>query len=150
MLPLVILGVLVSVAHAEFYPTYPNIETCVGLPVQYSCENTTVVTDSCCNVVHGGIVLQAQYWHTYTGLESHAQVFPKGSWSIHGLVPLNCDGTTLGQYCDPGRQYDPKPSPSTLSNGTVINPYKGPSVRKFIQEFGHSDLLDYMDTFWIN
>lgn len=150
MLSLVILGVLVSVVHAKFYPTYPNIETCVGLPVQYSCENTTVVTDSCCNVVRGGLVLQAQYWNTYTGLELQAQLFPKNSWSIHGIVPLNCDGTSIGQYCDPGRQYDPKPLPSTLPNGTVINPYKGPSVRTFIQEFGRSDLLDYMDTFWIN
>ncbi|KAG1774071.1 ribonuclease T2 [Suillus placidus] len=149
MLSLVILGALVSLVHAKFYSTYPNIETCVGLPVQYSCENTTVVKDSCCNVVQGGLVLQAQYWDTYTGFESHGQLLPKGSWSIHGLLPVNCDGT-FGQYCDLSRQYDPKPSPSTLPNGTVITPYKGPSVRKFIQEFGRSDLLHYMDTFWIN
>ncbi|KAG2044491.1 ribonuclease T2 [Suillus americanus] len=151
MLHLVILGALlvVSVVHAKFYPTYPNIKTCVGLPVQYSCENTTVVTDSCCNVVRGGLVLQAQYWDTYTDLESHGQLLPKGSWSIHGLLPVNCDGT-FGQYCDLNRQYDPKPSPSTLPNGTVITPYKGRSVRKYIQEFGRSDLLRYMDAFWIN
>ncbi|KAG2149546.1 ribonuclease T2 [Suillus cothurnatus] len=126
MLSLVILGSLVPAVHAKFYPTYPNIETCVGLPVQYSCENTTVVTNSCCNVIQGGLVLQAQYWDTYTGLD------------------------VFGQYCDLSRQYDPKPSPSTLPNGTVIIPYKGPSVRKFIHEFGRSDLLHYMDTFWIN
>lgn len=149
MLSLVILGALVSVVHAQFYPTYPNIETCVSLPVQYSCENTTVVTNSCCNVVQNGLVLQAQYWNTYTGLESHGQLLPKGSWSIHGLLPVNCNGT-FGQYCDLSRQYDPKPSPSTLPNGTVITPYKGPSVKQFIQEFNRFDLLHYMDTFWIN
>ncbi|KAG2156673.1 ribonuclease T2 [Suillus bovinus] len=149
MLSLVILGALVSVIHAKFYPTYPNFDMCTGVLMQYSCENTTVLKNSCCNVVQGGLVLQAQYWDTYTGLESHGQLLPKGSWSIHGLLPVNCDGTS-GQYCDLSRQYDPKPSPSTLPNGTVITPYKGPSVRTFLDEFDHSDLLYYMDRFWIN
>lgn len=88
---------VVSVVQAEFLapwtlPTYSNIEACVGLPAQYSCENITVLTDSCCNVVKGGLVLQTQYWDTYTGLEYQGQLLPKGSWSIHGLWPDNCDG----------------------------------------------------------
>ncbi|KAF5388498.1 hypothetical protein D9757_004613 [Collybiopsis confluens] len=53
-------------------------------------------------------------------------------------------------YCDFSRQYDPAPSPSTLQNGTVIPPYKGPEVDTFIKAFGRSDLLDYMNTYWIN
>lgn len=98
MLSFVSLAVMISVAHADSLspwtlPTlYPNIEACVGLPVQYSCENTTVLTNSCCNVVQGGLVLQTQYWDTYTGLENQGQLLPKGSWGIHGLWPDNCDG----------------------------------------------------------
>ncbi|KAG1850623.1 ribonuclease T2 [Suillus subalutaceus] len=129
--------------------TYPNIEACVGLPVQYSCENTTVLTDSCCNVVQGGLVLQTQFWDTYTGLESQGQLLPQGSWTIHGLWPDNCDGS-YNEYCDLSRQYDPTPSPSTLPDGTVVPPYHGPSVRTFIQDFGRYDLLQYMDEYWIN
>jgi ribonuclease T2 len=94
-------------------------------------------------------VLQTQFWDTYTGLESQGQLLPQGSWGIHGLWPDNCDGS-YNEYCDLSRQYDPTPSPSTLPNGTVIPPYKGPSVRTFIQDFGRYDLLKYMDTYWVN
>jgi hypothetical protein len=97
MLSFVSLAVVVSVAQAGFsspwiLSTYPNLEACVGLPLQYSCENTTVLTNSCCNVVQGGLVLQTQYWDTYTGLENLGQLLPTGSWGIHGLWPDNCDG----------------------------------------------------------
>ncbi|KAJ8597595.1 ribonuclease T2 [Rhizopogon salebrosus TDB-379] len=154
MLSFVSLAVVVSVAQAEFsspwiLSTYPNLEACVGLPLQYSCENTTVLTNSCCNVVQGGLVLQTQYWDTYTGLENQGQLLPTGSWGIHGLWPDNCDGS-YEQYCDLSRQYDPNPSPSTLPDGTQVPPYSGPSVRTFIEEFGRFDLLKYMGTFWVN
>ncbi|KAG1762977.1 ribonuclease T2 [Suillus occidentalis] len=156
MLSLISLAAIVSVAHAKFHylstqnlPTYPNTKACIGLPVQYSCENTTVLTNSCCNVVQGGLVLQTQYWNTYTGLESQGQLLPRGSWTIHGLWPDNCDGS-FDQYCDLNRQYDPTPSPSTLPDGTTVPSYKGPSVRTFIQDFGRYDLLKYMDAYWIN
>lgn len=156
MLSPISLAALVSVVHAKSHylstqnlPTYPNTEACIGLPVQYSCENTTVLTNSCCNVVQGGLVLQTQYWNTYTGLESQGQLLPQGSWSIHGLWPDNCDGS-FDQYCDLSRQYDPTPSPSTLPDGTTVPSYKGSSVRTFIQDFGRYDLLKYMDAYWIN
>ncbi|KAG0707518.1 ribonuclease T2 [Suillus ampliporus] len=151
MLSLVCLAAIVSVVQAEFFSplsTYPNIAACVGLPVQYSCENTTLLTNSCCNVVQGGLVLQTQLWSTYTGLEHQGQLLPQGSWGIHGLWPDNCDGS-YDEYCDLSRQYDPTP-PSTLPDGTPIPPYEGPSVRTFIEEFGRFDLLEYMDTFWVN
>jgi len=121
---------------------------CVDLPLQYSCENTTALTNSCCNVVKGGLVLQTQLWDTYTGLERFGQLLPQGSWGIHGLWD-NCDGS-YDDYCDLTRQYDPDPSPATLPDGTVIPPYNGPSVITFIEEFQRFDLLRYMDTFWVN
>ncbi|KAG1813257.1 ribonuclease T2-like protein [Suillus subaureus] len=145
-----VLGVLISVVHAEFYPTYPNIETCVGLPVQYSCENTTVVKIRAVMSYRAG----SSYRHS-TGthiLVSSPMIscFQKAAGVFMAYCQLTATGNTFGQYCDLSRQYDPKPSPSTLPNGTVITPYNGPSVRNFIHEFGRSDLLHYMDTFWIN
>jgi len=72
--------------------TYPNLTACPSETLEYSCENTTVVQDSCCSVVGGGLVLQTQFWSTYTGLEKEGQLLPKGSSTIHGLWPDNCDG----------------------------------------------------------
>lgn len=87
-------------------------------------------------------VLSTQFWSIYTGLEKEGQLLPKGSWTLHGLWPDNCDGS-FGQYCDFSRQFDPDPSPAALSNGAVIPPWKGPSVETFIEEFGRFELLDY-------
>ncbi|KAF7981115.1 hypothetical protein HWV62_34837 [Athelia sp. TMB] len=119
--------------------TFPNLAKCASENLQYSCENTTVVTDSCCSIVQGGLVLQTQFWSTYTGLEKEGQLLPKGSWTIHGLWPDNCDG-----------QYDVAPSPNKTDNGTVIPPYKGPSIDNFIKQYGRYELLEYMETYWIN
>ncbi|EGO05308.1 hypothetical protein SERLA73DRAFT_174402 [Serpula lacrymans var. lacrymans S7.3] len=140
MLPLVTLASVLAAsasARAEstqapyLTPTYPNIAACVDLPLQYSCENTTAFTNACCNVVEGGLVLQTQFWDTYTGLEDEGQLLPYGSWGIHGLWPDNCDGS-YSQYCDATRDYT------------------GPNVTSFINDFGRTDLLDYMNNFWIN
>ncbi|KZT02477.1 ribonuclease T2 [Laetiporus sulphureus 93-53] len=129
--------------------TFPNISSCVNEPLFYSCENTSVVMNTCCSPSPGGQVLQTQFWDTYTGLESEGQLLPKDSWTIHGLWPDNCDGT-YGQYCDFSRQYDPDPSPAILPDGTPVPPYHGISVENFVLEFGRLDLLDYMNKYWIN
>ena len=72
--------------------TYPNLKACVNGPLTYSCENTTAIQNTCCSPTPGGLVLQTQFWDTYTGLESQGQLLPRGSWTIHGLWPDNCDG----------------------------------------------------------
>ncbi|KAK0466446.1 ribonuclease T2-like protein [Desarmillaria tabescens] len=82
--------------------TYPNISSCVLQTPTYSCENTTAIANACCSPTPGGLVLK------------QGQLLPKGSWTIHGLWPDNCDGT-----CDLSRQYDPHPSPATLPDGTL-------------------------------
>ncbi|KAL4246991.1 RNase T2 family protein, partial [Abortiporus biennis] len=129
--------------------TFPNLQACANQPLQYSCENTTAIQNTCCSPTPGGLVLQTQFWSTWTGLEKKGQLLPKGSWTIHGLWPDNCDGS-FEQYCDFSRQFDPVPSPAKLPNGTVIPPYKGPSVDTFVKEFKRLDLLDYMQKYWIN
>ncbi|KDQ63313.1 hypothetical protein JAAARDRAFT_694743 [Jaapia argillacea MUCL 33604] len=129
--------------------TYPNLTACVSQPLTYSCENTTAIANTCCSPTPGGLVLQAQYWDTYTGYEEVGQLLPKDSWTIHGLWPDNCDGT-YQQYCDFSRQYDPSPSPAKLPNGTVIPPWTGPTIDTFVMAFNRWDLLDYMKTYWVS
>ncbi|KAJ6503318.1 ribonuclease T2-like protein [Mycena vitilis] len=122
--------------------TYPDFSACASEPSVYSCENTTQIANTCCSPTPGGLVLQTQFWSTYTGLEKKGQKLPKGSWTIHGLWPDNCDGS-YEQYCDATRQYDPAPAAG-------VTPYTGPGVDTFIEEFGRLDLLDYMNKYWIN
>lgn len=81
--------------HTTTYkPTHPDLTACSSIAdtLQYSCENTTVVENSCCSVTRGGFVLQPQFWWTWTGLEDEGQLLPKNSWTIHGLLAYNCDG----------------------------------------------------------
>ena len=72
--------------------TFPNITACASETSVYSCENTTAIANTCCSPTPGGLVLQTQFWDTYTGYEHQGQLLPKDSWTIHGLWPDNCDG----------------------------------------------------------
>jgi ribonuclease T2 len=144
--------------HFSVPNTFPNLTGCLAGLLTFSCENTTAIQNTCCSPTPGGLVLQTQFWDTWTGFEREGQLLPKGSWTIHGLWPDNCDGyasvsllwscthlwrRSFDQYCDLSRQFDPNPSPAKLGDGTVIPPYKGPSVKTFIEDFGREDLLQY-------
>ncbi|KAI0275044.1 ribonuclease T2 [Gloeopeniophorella convolvens] len=129
--------------------TFPDLAACVNEPIVFSCENTTAIQNTCCSPTPGGLVLQTQFWDTYTGLEKQGQLLPKNSWTIHGLWPDNCDGS-FEQYCDFSRQYDPAPSPPVLPDGTKVPVYKGPGVDTFVADFGRLDLLDYMEKYWVS
>lgn len=153
---LTVIAFSVSVAQGSIFGnqlsipnTSPNLTACVDQPSFFSCENSTAIKNTCCSPTPGGLVLQTQFWSTWTGLEKKGQKLPKGSWTIHGLWPDNCDGS-FEQYCDLSRQYDPTPSPKVLPNGTVVPIYKGPGVDTFIKQFGRQDLLTYMENYWIN
>ena len=67
--------------------TFPNLTQCLGANAvtEYSCQNTTAIKNTCCSPTPGGLVLQTQFWSTYTGLEQKGQLLPKDSWTIHGL-----------------------------------------------------------------
>lgn len=78
--------------------TLPNFAACVNEPLQFSCENTTTITNTCCSPTPGGLVLQTQFWDLHTGLESEGQLLPANSWGIHGLWPDFCDGWVLIIY----------------------------------------------------
>lgn len=104
----VVLAALCSAANAEYLDlalrhsivpnTYPNISSCASQPFTFSCENTTTIENTCCSPTPGGLVLQTQFWDTYTGYEEEGQLLPKGSWTIHGLWPDNCDGVCLVSF----------------------------------------------------
>lgn len=46
---------------------------------QTSCQNTTVVQDTCCFNAPGGQLLQTQFW------DASPATGPTNSWTIHGL-----------------------------------------------------------------
>ncbi|KAJ8083708.1 hypothetical protein PM082_002474 [Marasmius tenuissimus] len=145
----ILVPALAHYSRSNLAATHPNISSCALEPSIFSCENTTAIRNTCCSPTPGGLVLQTQFWSTYTGLEREGQKLPKDSWTIHGLWPDNCDGS-FEQYCDPSRQYDPAPSPAAFPNGTVIPAYRGPGVDTFVKAFGRKDLLDIMNKYWIN
>ncbi|KAK3117466.1 hypothetical protein LTR53_001153 [Teratosphaeriaceae sp. CCFEE 6253] len=145
---------LVSAAGASLYGESDQNHTCILYPDYLSCskEANPATVDSCCVETYGGLLLQTQYWDTYTGLEAEGQLLPGYSWTIHGLWPDFCNGSYT-QYCDLARQYDPVPSPNTTSglpNGTAVEPYTGPNIGTFLEPFGKFDLLAYMNKYWIS
>ncbi|OXV06934.1 hypothetical protein Egran_05300 [Elaphomyces granulatus] len=141
---------LLDPAFASLYGESNLNHSCVLVDPVLSCSANARFgeVDSCCVETFGGLVLSTQFWDTYTGLEAKGQVLPEGSWTLHGLWPDFCNGS-FTQYCDLNRQYDPAPSPNTTT-GTVVPPWKGPSIDTFLQPFGKYDLLAYMNKYWIS
>ncbi|KAI1334854.1 ribonuclease T2 family protein [Xylariaceae sp. FL0016] len=150
----VALSLLARGVLAGLYPglTTDN-HTCALVPSVLSCSagaNPDLV-DTCCVETYGGLVLQTQYWNTYTGLESSGQLLPQDTWTIHGLWPDFCNGSYT-QYCDLSRQYDPAPYPNTTDgtpSGTPVEPWTGVPIQEYIEPFGKWDLLAYMKKFWV-
>ncbi|KAI2628438.1 ribonuclease T2 family protein [Xylaria nigripes] len=131
----------------------PDNHTCSLVKPVLSCSPQAQpdLVDTCCTETFGGLILQTQFWDTYTGLESKGQLLPKDSWTIHGLWPDFCDGSYT-QYCDLSRQYDPAPNPTTTTgtaNGTIVPPWTGKPVQKFLEKFSKFDLLAYMNKYWV-
>ena len=151
---LVALALLTSTALASLYGESNLNHTCVIKPTVLSCSADAVPgsVDTCCTETYGGLLLSTQFWSTYTGLESEGQLLPADTWTLHGLWPDFCNGSYT-QYCDLDRQYDPDPSPNTTNgkpDGTIVPPYTGPNIGTFLEPFGRYDLLDWMNTYWIN
>ncbi|MCJ1454165.1 ribonuclease T2-like [Mycoblastus sanguinarius] len=90
---------------------------------QISCQNTTAVQDTCCFNAPGGQLLQTQFW------DADPATGPTDSWTIHGLWPDHCDGS-YSSNCDPSRAYT--------------------NISAIISAAGQTDLLDYMNTYWVN
>ncbi len=85
--------------HRDIPDTFSSIASCVDEPLTYSCENTAPIKNTCCSPTPGGLVLQTQFWSTWTGLERKGQLLPEKSWTIHGLWPDNCDGCVHISLC---------------------------------------------------
>ncbi|KAG9248957.1 ribonuclease-like protein T2 [Calycina marina] len=90
---------------------------------QLSCQNTTAVADLCCFNAPGGQLLQTQFWDT------SPSTGPSDSWTIHGLWPDHCDGT-YDSSCDSSQNYG--------------------SIQTILDSFGATDLLSYMNTYWVD
>ncbi|KIX02143.1 uncharacterized protein Z518_08082 [Rhinocladiella mackenziei CBS 650.93] len=145
---------LLGSVQASLYGETKLNHTCVLEPSILSCSPRAnpASVDTCCTETFGGLLLSTQFWSTWTGLESKGQKLPPNTWTLHGLWPDFCNGSYT-QYCDLSRQYDPVPSPNTtngLPNGTFVPPYTGPNIGTFLKPFGRYDLLDWMNTYWIN
>ncbi|KAI8629507.1 ribonuclease T2 [Xylariaceae sp. FL1651] len=135
---------------------YPGLttdnHTCSLVTPVLSCSDGAQagLIDSCCAETFGGLILQTQFWNTYTGLESEGQLLPRDSWTIHGLWPDFCNGSYT-QYCDLSRQYDPIPSPNTTTGkpgGTPVKPWTGEPISDYIEQFKKYDLLAFMKKYW--
>lgn len=107
----------------ELSETFDNTNCPTNIPL--SCDNNTVVRDTCCFEYPGGILLQTQFW------DYSPSVGPTDSFTAHGLWPDNCskDGS-YQQFCN-----------SRLNVG---------NVETVLESFGADDLLAQMKKYWKN
>lgn len=80
---------LAASASASLYGDSTDNHTCILVPDYQSCSKQAnpATVDSCCVETFGGLLLQTQFWDTYTGFESEGQLLPPNTWTIHGLWP---------------------------------------------------------------
>lgn len=89
LLSIAALAALLPSTLASLYGEGPDNHTCVLSPDYKSCSAraTPDNVDTCCVETFGGLLLQTQFWNTYTGLEDEGQLLPRASWGVHGLWP---------------------------------------------------------------
>ncbi|KAF5020316.1 hypothetical protein F66182_7692 [Fusarium sp. NRRL 66182] len=85
-----------------------------------SCRNTTTVSDLCCFIPAGQLLL-TQFW------DAKPASGPSDSWTIHGLWPDHCDGT-YPEFCDTTREYS--------------------DIKGIVSRFLGNATLSLMNTFW--
>ena len=87
-------SMLAQTAYAGLYPGLSTANhTCALADPVLSCSKGAAdpaKVDTCCVETYGGLLLQTQFWNTYTGLEAEGQLLPPNSWTIHGLWPGTC------------------------------------------------------------
>ncbi|KAJ7886855.1 hypothetical protein B0H14DRAFT_3431064 [Mycena olivaceomarginata] len=54
-------------------PAFPNFSACLLQPLVYSCKNTAQIANMCCSPMPGGVMLQTQFWSTWTDLKKWGQ-----------------------------------------------------------------------------
>lgn len=84
-------SLLAQTARAGLYPDLSTANhTCALAAPVLSCSKGAAdpaKVDTCCVETYGGLLLQTQFWNTYTGREVEGQLLPANSWTIHGLWP---------------------------------------------------------------
>lgn len=89
-------------SHTKYDSPFPP-QCPIDLPL--TCQNHTIIPDSCCFEYPGGIFLQTQFWDyvpSRSGMndgELEKELGPLDSFTIHGLWPDNCRGG-FEQFCD--------------------------------------------------
>ncbi|THH03046.1 hypothetical protein EW145_g6569 [Phellinidium pouzarii] len=111
-----------STAKVHVGTTLQEANECPSPPI-LSCSSQAQETDTCCVVNPGGVLVHTQFWDLKFG--------EANSWGIHGLWPDKCSGSFY-ENCDSSRAYS------------------GEQIAQALQNTGQSDLVDYMNIFWVS
>ncbi|TFK77411.1 base non-specific acid ribonuclease [Pluteus cervinus] len=116
-------AVLAKVLMASRFLPNANLE-CINSEL-LSCGDLALDSaNSCCVESPGGELVHPQIW------DSQPPRGPLDSWTIHGLWPNFCGGHGFPSNCDRSRDYT--------------------NVAEILKENGASNLLSFMDKFWVN